>query len=584
MAKSGFSFMGFSYHYFNWIGRGISRLFSNGRTDLDDVLESAGIKVYPPAYYSFVGFLLILGFIIVIPLVVLTGLIPLILVPLVIPAFGYFVPKLMASDRASKLDTEVPFAAAYISIMATGGLPPYESLKKLQKCPLLPNISKAVKSIEVDVQVKGFDPVSAIEKSAQNLPSKEYRDLMLGYASTLRTGGDVLHYLLLRTETMFRDLAIKVKANAEKAATLMETFIAVSILITLSLTIIFMTTMAFGEYFTGTFTSENFLMYSYIIFPVISVLFIYLADMSHMHEPVTEWGPYKVFLASVPVLAFLLLVFFVPYLLPGFSLPFGKPFLDALVSLRTMLGLEKGYEAALGLGIPLMVCSIPPAIAHRHYAKRGKGLEPEITSFLRDMTETRKTGASPEKCIELLSRRPYGNFTKYLVVVSRQIRWGLPFKTIYETLRSRIRAWLPLINIYLLVDAIEVGGGSPETLETLARFSEMFSSIKKEKEAMLRPLLLMPYIGAGILILSSIIFLGFMRTLTYSFGTHTVSFAQFATLLLPPLVLQVFFTGLVTGKINTGTLSNGFKHSAILVLLCLVIMIVFAYIPLGSLW
>ncbi|MCQ5374224.1 MAG: type II secretion system F family protein [Candidatus Methanomethylicia archaeon] len=584
MGKTEFSFMGFAYNYFGWIGRPIAKLFSNGRSSLEDILESAGIRVYPPAYYSFLGFLFILGFIVVIPIVILTGIIPLMVAPLLVPVFGYFVPMLKASDRAQKLDTEVPFAAAYISIMATGGLAPYESLKKLKGCDLLPNISRAVRDIEVDVQVKGLDPVTAIEKSAENLPSNEYKDLMLGYASTLRTGGDVLHYLLLRTETMFRDLAIKVRANADRAATLMETYIAVSILITMSLTIIFMTTMAFGEYFTGAFTTENFLMYSYILFPVMSVLFIYLADMAHMQEPVTEWGPYKVFGAMTPVLSFLLLVFFVPYLLPGFMLPFGEPFINMLVSLRTLLGLERGYEAAFGLAISLIVCSVPVAIAHRHYAKRGKGLEPEITSFLRDMTETRKTGASPEKCLEMLSKRFYGNFSKYLIVASRQIQWGLPIKTVYNTLRSKIKAWMPLINIYLLVDAIEVGGGSPETLETLARFSEMFATIKKEKDAMLRPLLIMPYVGAGILLFSSIIFLGFMRTISYSFGTQTVAFVQFANLLLPPLILQVYFTGLVTGKINTGTLSNGFKHATFLVVISILIIVLFAYFPMGSLW
>lgn len=584
MAKDKFSLMGFSFNYFGWAGRAISKLFSNGRTDLDETLESAGIRVYPEAYYSLVGFLFVLAFIVVIPIVILTGFIPIILAPLMVPAFGYFVPKLMAQDRAQKLDTEVPFAAAYISIMATGGMAPYESLKKLEKCDLLPNMAKAVKGIEVDVQVKGFDPVTAIEKSAKDLPSKEYKDLMLGYASTLRTGGDVLHYLLLRTETMFRDLAIKVKANADRAATLMETYIAVSILITLSLTIIFMTTMAFGEYFTGAFTTENFLLYSYIVFPVFSALFIYLADMAHMQEPITEWGPYKVFAAMLPFFAFMLLVFFVPFILPYIDLPFAKPFMGIIVNIRTMLGLERGYEATIGLAIPLIIVSIPVAIAHRHYAKRGKGLEPEITSFLRDMTETRKTGASPEKCIEYLSRRPYGNFSKYLVVASRQIQWGLPFKVIYQTLRAKIKAWLPLINLYLLVDAIEVGGGSPETLETLARFSEMFASIKKEKDAMLRPLLIMPYVGAGILIFSSIIFLGFMRTISYSFGHQAVAFVQFATLILPPLILQVFFTGLVTGKISSGSLSLGFKHAAILVVVALAVIIAFAYIPLEGFW
>jgi hypothetical protein len=63
--------------------------------------------------------------------------------------------------------------------VATGGLSPYASLRKLKDCNLLPNISKVTTDIEVDVQIKGLDPITAIEKSAQHLPSKDYKDLMM---------------------------------------------------------------------------------------------------------------------------------------------------------------------------------------------------------------------------------------------------------------------------------------------------------------------------------------------------------------------------------------------------------------------
>jgi flagellar protein FlaJ len=101
---------------------------------------------------------------------------------------------------------------------------------------------------------------------------------------------------------------------------------------------------------------------------------------------------------------------------------------------------------------------------------------------------------------------------------------------------------------------------------------------------MLRPLLIMPYIGAALLIFSSIIFLGFMRAVMYSFSHQTVAFAQFATLLLPPLILQVYLTGLVTGKISSGTLSTGFKHATILTFAALVITVVMAYINMPIQW
>jgi flagellar protein FlaJ len=300
--------------------------------------------------------------------------------------------------------------------------------------------------------------------------------------------------------------------------------------------------------------------------------FIYLADAQQVHEPVSEWGPYKVFMATLPVMFFMLITMFFPFLSPDMTPPFAKPFMDFIVFLRQTLGLERGFEASLGLGLALIVGNAPAAYAHSHYARRGKGLEGEITNFLRDFTETRKTGASPESCMENLAGRNYGRFTKHLSVASRQIRWGLPFKTIYETLRNKIRSWLALINLYLMVDAIEVGGGTPETMETLTRFSELLSSQEKEKKEMLKPLLIMPYIGAAILLFSTVIFLSFTRTVLYSYAHQAIPFSQFATIIVPPLVLQAYLTGIVTGKISSTTVSAGFKHAVILVTLALVLI------------
>jgi len=583
--KQELSLTGFTYRYFYWSGKILSRIFyTNEYVKLKETLEDAGLKIYPEAYVSLIGFFFILSIVISIPIILITGFIFLAFIPFFIILLGYAIPKIMAHDRGSKLDMEVPFAGAYISVMATGGLSPYASLRRLKSCPLLPNISKTVKHVEVDVQVKGSDPVTAMEKSAKHLPSREYKDLLLGYAHTLRTGGDVIHYLLIRTETMFKDLATKVKAYGERAASLMESYIAIVILSTLSLSIIYMTSIAFESFWKGIFTAESYLLYAYLLVPGISILFIYLTDLSSFHEPIYELGPYKVFLATSPLMIFLLLTMFFPFLVPELALPFTKPFTDFITLFRKTLGLERGFEASLGLALALIIGTIPAAVAHSHYIKRGKGVIHDVTNFLRDLTEARKTGASPESCIENLSGKSYGRFGNHLKVAARQIRWGLPFKVIYETLKGKIKSWLTLINIYLLVDAIEVGGGSPETLETLTRFSEMQSSLEKEKTAMLRPLLIMPYIGAGILLFSTIVFLGFMRFVLYSFARQAIPYSQFVTLLLPPLILQAYLTGLVTGKISSGILSTGFKHATILVAVAIVLLLFMGYFTMPFTW
>jgi flagellar protein FlaJ len=580
-AKLEFSITSFSYRHFGWMGRILGRAFySNSHTKLETTLDDTGLRIYPEAYFSLIGFILILSVIVTIPIVLFTGFILLVPAPILVILLGYAIPKIIARDRASKLDLEVPFAGTYISVMATGGLSPYASLKRLKDCNLLPNISKVIKDIEIDVQIEGLDPVTAMEKSAEHLPSKDYKDLMLGYASTLRTGGDVIHYLLIRTETMFKDLAVKVKAFGERASVLMESYITISILMTLTLTIIFMTSLSFQQFWQGSLSADTFLIYAYFIVPTLAMLFIFLSDAQQISQPLSEWGPYKVFFATSPIMLFLILTMFLPFAAPQLAPPFAKPFMDFITLFRQTLGLDIGYEATLGMGVALLAGSIPAAIAHSYYTRKGKAVEHDVTNFLRDLTEARKSGASPERCMENLSGRNYGGFTKILTAASRQIAWGFPFRVIYETFKTKIKSWLALINIYLLVDAIEVGGGTPETLETLTHFSEELSSLEKEKKETLRPLLLMPYIGAGILLFSTIIFLGFSRTILSSFGHQALPFSMVVTLLLPPIMVQTFFTGLVTGKLSSGSVSAGFKHAIVLIIVGLILLPLAGYLTL----
>jgi len=585
------SLAGFCFKYFHWAGKLTSKVLkSYMHRDIDSTLEAANIKIYPEAYLSIIGFFtfvtpalaaigLILGATYLAPELTqfplfLTWLSLILSMPFLILMLGYTVPKIMAFNRALSLDIEVPFASAYISVMATGGQSPFRSLRRLKDFPLLPNVSKAAKNIDLDVRILGYDPVTAIEKSARHLPSRDYKDLLLGYASTLRAGGDVIHYLLRRTETMFRDQAIRLKAVGERMSTLMEVYIAISVLAALSFYVIYATAMAFEQFFTTPFFSTgSFMLFAYILLPSISILFLYLADITQMSHPVSEWGPYKVYLATTPLMLFLTYCMLIPFAAPELSVPFiTKPFVDFIILIRNLISLERGYEAAIGLSIVFIISAIPACVAHYLYTRRSGGVEFDITNFLRDLVESRKTGLSPEKCIETLSTRSYGKLTKYLVVVARQITWGFPIRTIYEAFSKRVKSWLALVNMYLLVDAIEVGGGAPETLETLAQFSEMVSSLEKEKRTMLRPLLIIPYIGAGILLFTNIVFLGYMRSVIRMFGRQAIPFPQFVTLLLPPMIIHTYLTGLVTGKMGSGSISAGFKHALLLTIVALFVV------------
>jgi len=564
----------FCYARFGWLGRGLFKAMPGFEKDLD----SAYMKIHPEVYCSIVGFIALVSVMVTFVVGVLNyvGFFPplpflpaniiffspfIAIVPLIVIVGGVFIPRTVASNRISGLKIEIPYASMYISTMTSGGLSPFESILRLRRMDLLPNMQKEVERIDTIVKSQGLDPVTAMEQAAKVVDMNEYKQLLLGYASTVRTGGDTLNYLFNQTDSMFRHLSTRIKALGENMGMLMEAYTIIGILGVLGLFLVFVVGMALPSV-GGNLSPAQFFMFSFVVLPMLSVVFIFFGDAAQISYPISNWKTYKIFAAFLPFGLFL----GSQMVLPAFSDSFiiFPPIYNTLLSLRDLLNLAEGTEAALGLGITLIFIAIPGAIADSVLVGREGRILQGITHFLRDLVETRKSGLAPERCIHALANRDYGAFSKYLKTISMKLNWGYPLRKIYDEFRYKIRNWLALVNIYLLIDTIEVGGGTEKSLETLANFAESTKQLEDEKQAVLLPLTIVPYIGAALLTGTTVMFLQFFTSMS-GLGVSVATVTLYRVL-LTPLALHSWVLGLVTGKIVSGRVSAGFKHSILLTL------------------
>ncbi|RLG97172.1 hypothetical protein DRO28_04630, partial [Candidatus Bathyarchaeota archaeon] len=302
----------FIYANFGFLGRILHRISPN----IDDDFEAAGIKIYPEAFLSVIGFSALLSFIIAISLLILERLsilkfitplyyLPLFILAAIIPAVGLLLPKLVASNKVSGLKNEIPFASLYMAVMTSGGLSPYASLLRLGRTELLPKLRKEIMNIQSIILSFGLDPVSAMEKAAKVMRLREYRELLLGYVSIVRSGGDVLHYLYNQTENMFKEMHSRFKSMGENMNILMEAYVIISVLGALGIYMMFVVSFSLPETGIG-FTPENFFLFSFIALPFLSVVFIFLADILQINYPLSKTKIYLVFASTLPLSMFLL--------------------------------------------------------------------------------------------------------------------------------------------------------------------------------------------------------------------------------------------------------------------------------------
>ncbi len=581
--KFSYLFWDFIYSKFDPLGKLILAIFPN----IPSLIRNAGIRIYYEAYASFVAFLFTLSTIITIvsflfivlfvpvvnQVIIAVAVTLVMLPPLMLVFFGQIFPRAIAASRGASMDQEVPYAVAYLTIMATGGLSPHKAFERLSAAKaVFKRISYYASRFIIVVKALGKDPITAFDDLAKRSPSDMFKDLLLGYAATIRVGGDLYDYLKRKVQGLFMDLVSRMRVAGDRMATILEAYLAIIIFVMLAMDAIYLINTSIPEISISAFGGPTLFLFSYIFLPFISGMVMYIADVVQYKEPYTEIRPYIVFFGiTLPLIIILTIEMFIPFYLPKEALLYKifEPFVIVISKFGETLGIDPAFYSTIGLGLALTIPTIPAAVYEIIISRESRGLSKGITAFLRDLVEVRKTGLSPEKSIIVLASRNYGIFSKYLKDIAMRLSLGFSLSKIYGILISKIKSWRARVFLFILTDAIEVGGGSPETIESMAWFAEMSEHVEREKASSMKTLMVIPYIGALTIIVSMVFLSVFMKNLAISVGAYRNALM----LVMPATILNVYIMGLITGKISSGTVSAGFKHAIILTGLTILLLI-----------
>jgi hypothetical protein len=115
--------------------------------------------------------------------------------------------------------------------------------------------------------------------------------------------------------------------------------------------------------------AEQFVIVAYMVLPMLSVVFLYIADICQPKYPQTDPRPMRVFYYTLPAGFAFFALFVLPFYFP--ELRVLSPFKEAsglIVSLRSLMGLEMGYESSIALCLNFIVLFLPGAVAYMNYS------------------------------------------------------------------------------------------------------------------------------------------------------------------------------------------------------------------------
>jgi len=223
------------------IGKRIARLlpFFN---DMGVNLRRSGIKISFKAYVSFAIFMSMLvssSVLILIPtiLVVILGL----------PFFSsllfglggslfaggvtltlfYAYPIYRADNLKRNLEDGLPFTTGYMAILAGAGVPPDRIFRSLAELDAPLAVSDEAKNVARDVELFGFDILSALESASDRTPSTRFKELLEGFIATVHSGGGLAKYLRDRSRQYMKLKRIALSRFSDTLAILAEFYVTI---------------------------------------------------------------------------------------------------------------------------------------------------------------------------------------------------------------------------------------------------------------------------------------------------------------------------------------------------------------------
>jgi archaeal flagellar protein FlaJ len=482
------------------------------------------------------------------PYFYLTGITPFIVFLLVLNG-----PKVSGSSRGSALDNEMPFLVGYMSILAGGGFSLIDTLREISEMDVFQAAGKEAKRMLIEIDVFGRDPITAMERAAKYSASREWRELLMGYTTVLRTGGDHVNYLNLHLKETLDRMAEKIKRTVETVGLVAESFLIVTVVLGMTLFTLYLVEALVNGNAAGI---TNIYLFSFLVIPTLSAAFIWVMDAYSPKWPFTDMRPYKIILAFVP-LGLLLFAIPLPLLL---------------------------FER---MAISLLAISLVPSIFAVRYSRERRTIERMLPDFIEDVAEQRKIGLPPEQAIERLGEgNRYGGFSKYVTKMGGQLSWGISLSKVITSFTKGVSSWIARAVGTLMLEVVEIGGGTMRGFDDMASFTRRISISESDARSSLRPYVLIIYIGALMLTMTTFVMIYMLsqQSALAAKGIH-VSVAGANPRLLDDLltasVFQSWVLGMVAGKMGEGSLAEGFKHSVALVVLTLLAVVVAGlFIPL----
>jgi pilus assembly protein TadC len=143
--------------------------------------------------------------------------------------FMNFYPSLEKKSLGGKIDAELPFAAIHMAAISGSMVDPTKIFSIIASTKEYPNLEKEFNKLLNEINVYGYDLVTALKDLALNSSSQKLSELMNGLATTITSGGSLYDFFDKRSQSLLFEYRLEKEKSTKTAETFMDIYISVVI-------------------------------------------------------------------------------------------------------------------------------------------------------------------------------------------------------------------------------------------------------------------------------------------------------------------------------------------------------------------
>src|SRR3989344_1029985 len=128
-----------------------------------------------------------------------------------------------------KINQELPFAVVHMSAISSSMIEPSKIFNIIISTKEYPALEKEFIKIQNEINIYGYDLVTALRNRSFNSPSKKLAELFNGLATTITSGGNLPVFFEKRSQSLLFEYRLDMEKQGKASETFMDIYISVVI-------------------------------------------------------------------------------------------------------------------------------------------------------------------------------------------------------------------------------------------------------------------------------------------------------------------------------------------------------------------